>query len=179
MCTQNACLLLDNDECGETGTGCDNNRAIWCENGDYLNPLSYDCNEDNLVCVRDSTDKPPYCALGCTEKKLGDIIVDGCEDPNTVKLFECKVNVAKRLLILNNTGATYYYEPRTEKCEHGCDPAAGDCIVIHPEEYKDCDDSYVPSCYNNVFGYCGTDKTVHATDCAAQDQVCGIAHALP
>lgn len=170
LCVANACFVQD--ECGPTGSGCDGSTMVWCENGDYENPLYYDCAEDGLTCARLNSEMPE-CVMECSGSEEGKVFADGCVDDYHVNLYEC-IHNGSHDLFMSNPGTSYYYDNRSERCEHGCDPGLGDCIFWHPDEYLPCSDDYIPSCQGDVLGFCGNDHTVHAYDCYAEGKTCGI-----
>ena len=175
LCVANACFMQD--ECGPNGSGCEGSTMVWCENEDYENPLYYDCADDGLTCARLNSDMPE-CVMGCSGSEEGSVIADGCVDEYHVNLYECVRN-SSHDIFMSNAGASYFYENRSETCEHGCDPGMGDCIFWHPDEFLPCSNDYIPSCQGDVLGFCGNDHTVHAYDCYADGgRTCDIVNGV-
>lgn len=153
----NGCWITD--DCGPSGSGCHNGVHVWCENGDYENPLEYDCRQDGLSCAQLEDDEYA-CVLPCDGEDDLHYLDGECLTPEVLEAYFCQLN-SHYLLI--NGGEKYFYQLKQVTCDHGC--YGGECLVIHPDEYLPCDANYGSSCSGSVVGFCNTDHIVEAYDC--------------
>lgn len=156
LCVCSGCWLTD--DCGPNGSGCHDGIHVWCENGDYENPLEYDCTQEGLSCAQiESGDYA--CVVPCRSDEVGFYLDGECETADTLGGFFCREN-SHYLMI--NSGEHYFYQYEQRLCEHGC--SFGECITIHPDEYQRCDAQYGSSCAGTVMGFC-RDGHVQAYEC--------------
>ena len=163
-----AFLLIGNacgskDECGMDGTGCHGTKIVWCEDDNNNEPQEYDCKKDGLTCGQ--LDDGSYdCVVACKAAEVGKLVDTTCTDNATLDGFSCEIS--PNFLVINS-GEGFFYQPKTMNCIHGC--ANDACIKLHPDEFNDCDENYVPSCAGTVISYCHKGK-VETRDCNAKHE---------
>ena len=146
-------------ECTAGPDKCEDNHVISCRSGDFSKgyELDYDCGDKSCVVYDDDA----ICADECTAELAGQHQRQCLEYGSTD-------------FICTQIGDKYYwiYNDREPEmmCHHGCNEETGECIKIHPDEYKPCslneesDDYYAPKCDNNVGLACYSDY-VSASEC--------------
>lgn len=175
---------VDRENCMYSYNGCDMNtgkcikpeatisstcQAIsnFCASEDYVIQCLY--GSDSIVQVSCSEGKCAQtgdesfdCVVPCTKDDVGSILYSECDGDKKSNYFECVKNPYE-------IGPEYYLVGNTETCKEQC--MNGTCSEnIHPDEGRECSDSYKFNCYNDVSAYCDWD--VEVRDCRASDEIC-------
>ncbi|MBQ9394955.1 MAG: hypothetical protein IJU23_05500 [Proteobacteria bacterium] len=174
------CIKLHEDE----GTPCSQGDDEYCA-GDYIIRCGYegtkmaeDCNAPN------KTDDQPMDENFPNYTKNTCIIEEGytwatCKPACSAEDVDHPVKscAADRLsqYICTKNGDNYFWVSNSNYCDHGCDANKNECILLHPDEGKECssskcgDENILLTCMGGI-----SDTPMYvAENCGAKGMVCG------
>ncbi|MFA5625601.1 MAG: hypothetical protein WC966_11195 [Bradymonadales bacterium] len=132
---------------------CNNNNAVNC----VKNRMASTTCTDNTVCG--TINNIASCAEPCSDEDLGQHR-SFCEDRRAVH----------QSCVIAQNGVKLWETTHDVFCEHVCN--SGDCVPLHEDIGKACDDTYEKNCKEGFLSLCYSGKVI-AYDCGIGDRVCG------